>query len=179
MSRIAKKNVIIPSEVSVLLTDQKVFVKGKNGELSCLIHSNVSVKCLNSCLIFSSRINNNHKSWAQVGTCRSIVNSMIIGVTVGFFKKLQLLGVGYRVLVTNSRTVSMFLGYSHPIEYILPVGIIVESISPVEIIVKGANKQLVGQVAANLRSYRKPEPYKGKGIRYSDEIIRVKEAKKK
>ncbi|AAO27158.1 50S ribosomal protein L6 [Buchnera aphidicola str. Bp (Baizongia pistaciae)] len=179
MSRIAKQPIVIPSDVSITLIGQMVIVKGSKGELKRLIHDSVLVKSVKSCLVFSSRINSSVKGWAQAGTARSLVNSMIHGVTVGFFKKLKLFGVGYRISINSSKNLNMSLGYSHIIEYVLPFGIFVESISQAEIIVKGINKQLVGQVAANLRAYRKSEPYKGKGIRYSNEIVRVKEAKKK
>jgi len=180
MSRIAKKPIFIPNNVNITLSEQVVKVQGKLDELTCIVHDSVLVRHENSYLFFSSKIDNNIQGWAQAGTTRSVISSMVVGVTVGFSKKLQLFGVGYRISIAeDSKNLNMSLGYSHIINYILPHGITVESISPVEIIVKGSNKQLVGQTAANLRSYRKPEPYKGKGIRYYNEIVRVKEAKKK
>jgi len=116
--------------------------------------------------------------WALAGTMRSLINNMVIGVTKGFIKKLNLVGIGYRVSI-KERIVTLSLGFSHLIDYILPSDIIAECPNQNEILLKGLNKQLVGKVAADLRSYRQPEPYKGKGIFYSDEIIRIKETKKK
>ena len=118
------------------------------------------------------------EAWAQAGTVRALLNSMIQGVTQGFEKKLQLNGVGYRAQAQGSK-LNLTLGFSHPVAYEMPEGITVETPSQTEIVVKGADKQVVGQVAANIRAYRPPEPYKGKGIRYADEYVRRKEAKKK
>ena len=115
---------------------------------------------------------------AQSGTARALVNAMVIGVTEGFTKKLQLVGVGYRAQVKGN-VVALSLGFSHPVEHTLPAGITAECPSQTEIVLKGADKQLIGQVAADIRAYRRPEPYKGKGVRYSDEVVRMKEAKKK
>ncbi|MCW5196406.1 50S ribosomal protein L6 [Buchnera aphidicola (Pemphigus obesinymphae)] len=178
MSRIAKNPIFIPSCVDIKLKGQKIFIKGKNGELTYIFHRSVTIEEKKSFLCFSVNLSY-VDAWAQAGTCRALVYSMIIGVTEGFSKKLQLIGVGYRVSVTKKNVINMSLGYSHPIEYTLPFGVIAEIPSQTEIILKGADKQLIGQVAANLRAYRVPEPYKGKGIRYENEIIRVKEAKKK
>lgn len=178
MSRIAKNPIFIPSCVDIKLKGQKILIKGKNGELTYIFHKSVTIEEKKSFLCFSVNLNY-VDSWAQAGTCRALVYSMIVGVTEGFSKKLQLVGVGYRVSVTKKNIINMSLGYSHPIEYPLPFGVIAEIPSQTEIILKGADKQLIGQVAANLRAYRVPEPYKGKGIRYENEIIRVKEAKKK
>lgn len=180
MSRIAKKVIIVPSNVCVTLINQLIIVKGNYGKLKKTIHKSVQIDYVNSCLTFKSRIDNSTLGWAQAGTARSIINSMIIGVTEGFSKKLQLVGVGYKIVVgDNLQNLEMSLGFSHNINYVLPKGITAENVSQVEIIIKGIDKELVGQVAAKLRAYRKPEPYKGKGIRYINEIIRVKEAKKK
>ena len=115
---------------------------------------------------------------AQAGTARALVNAMVIGVTEGFTKKLQLVGVGYRAQMKGN-TVALSLGFSHPVEHELPAGVTGECPSQTEIILKSADKQLIGQVAADIRAYRKPEPYKGKGVRYADEVVRTKEAKKK
>ncbi|RUL44702.1 50S ribosomal protein L6, partial [Lysinibacillus antri] len=115
---------------------------------------------------------------AQAGTARALVNAMVIGVTEGFTKKLQLVGVGYRAQMKGN-VVALSLGYSHPIEHTLPAGVTGECPSQTEIVLKSADKQLIGQVAADIRAYRRPEPYKGKGVRYSDEVVRTKEAKKK
>lgn len=179
MSRVAKKPIIIPANVDVTLMNQKVVIKGDNGVLKIILHDLVKISYTDSYLMFKSRINNSSIGWAQAGTARSIINSMIIGVTKGFSKKIQLFGVGYKISVSNLINIDMSLGYSHNVQYTLPKGITAKNISSVEIIIEGANKELVGQVAAKLRSYRTPEPYKGKGIRYSNEIVRVKEAKKK
>ncbi len=116
--------------------------------------------------------------WAQAGTARSVLNSMMLGVTTGFEKKLELNGVGYRAQAQGNK-LNLTLGFSHPVSYEMPQGISVETPSQTEVVVKGADKQLVGQVAANIRGYRPPEPYKGKGVRYADEVVRRKEAKKK
>ncbi|EJS87964.1 50S ribosomal protein L6, partial [Pasteurella multocida subsp. multocida str. Anand1_cattle] len=114
---------------------------------------------------------------AQAGTARALVNAMVIGVTEGFTKKLQLVGVGYRAQIKGN-AVALSLGFSHPVEHALPAGITAECPSQTEIVLKGADKQLIGQVAADIRAYRRPEPYKGKGVRYADEVVRIKEAKK-
>jgi len=115
---------------------------------------------------------------AQSGTARALVNSMVIGVTEGFTRKLQLVGVGYRAQIKGN-AVALSLGFSHPVEHVLPAGITAECPSQTEIVLKGSDKQLIGQVAADIRAYRRPEPYKGKGVRYADEVVRIKEAKKK
>ncbi|AFP85593.1 ribosomal protein L6, bacterial type [secondary endosymbiont of Heteropsylla cubana] len=177
MSRIAKAPIFIPDGVEVILNGQVVSIKGKNGKLTRIIHNNVDVKFTNQQLSFCP-----HKAhangWALAGTTRSLLNGMVIGVTDGFSKKLNLVGVGYRANVKDN-VINLSLGFSHPVNYQLPVGITAECPNPTEIIIKGSDKQLVGQVAAELRAYRRPEPYKGKGIRYADEVIRIKESKKK
>ncbi|QCI24541.1 50S ribosomal protein L6 [Buchnera aphidicola (Muscaphis stroyani)] len=178
MSRIAKSPIFIPSNINVTLNSQLILVKGKYGHLSRTFHPSVKIEYLNDKITFKSRPNCSD-GWAQAGTARALVNSMIIGVSKKFVKKLKLSGVGYRVSITKGNIINLLLGYSHPIQYCLPENIDVESPSATEIILKSIDKQLVGQVAANLRSYRKPEPYKGKGIRYEDEVVRMKEAKKK
>ncbi|QCI17886.1 50S ribosomal protein L6 [Buchnera aphidicola (Acyrthosiphon lactucae)] len=178
MSRVAKRPIIIPSGVNIKLDLQDILIKGKYGHLSRTIHQSVKIECLNDKIIFSPRFGFSD-SWAQAGTSRALVNSMIIGVSRKFSKKLQLSGVGYRISIIKDDIINMSLGYSHIITYRLPKGINIENPSPTEIVIQGIDKQLVGQVAANLRSYRVPEPYKGKGIRYADEIVRMKEAKKK
>ncbi|ALD15433.1 50S ribosomal protein L6 [Buchnera aphidicola (Aphis glycines)] len=178
MSRIAKRPIPIPKDVKIELNSQLISIQGKYGNLSRIIHRAVEVKYVNNMITFSARLGFSD-GWAQAGTSRALVYSMITGVSKKFSKKLQFSGVGYRVSITKNNIINMSLGYSHSILYSLPSSIEVEYVSSTEIIIKGVDKQLVGQVAANLRSYRKPEPYKGKGIRYSDEIVRVKEAKKK
>lgn len=177
MSRVAKAPVNIPAGVEVKLNGQLLTVKGKNGELSRTIHNAVEVKQDNGVLTFAPR-EGMAGADAQAGTARALVNAMVIGVTEGFTKKLQLVGVGYRAQVKGN-VVSLSLGYSHPIEHVLPAGITAECPSQTEIVLKGADKQVIGQAAADIRAYRRPEPYKGKGVRYADEVVRTKEAKKK
>ncbi|ETS29495.1 50S ribosomal protein L6 [Photorhabdus temperata] len=177
MSRVAKAPVVIPAGVEVKLNGQVISIKGKNGELSRTIHSAVEVNHADNQLTFAPR-GGYVDGWAQAGTTRSLLNAMVIGVTEGFTKKLQLVGVGYRAAVKGN-VVNMSLGFSHPVDHELPVGITAECPSQTEIVLKGADKQVIGQVAAELRAYRRPEPYKGKGVRYADEVVRIKEAKKK
>ncbi|CAL4043817.1 50S ribosomal protein L6 [Buchnera aphidicola (Anoecia corni)] len=178
MSRIAKLPIIVPKEVKIVLNYPIIHITGSFDSLSYKIHRYVNVRYKSNVLIFNTKIDDS-KSWAQAGTARSIISSMIVGVSVGFVKKLKLSGVGYRIALSKKNVINMSLGYSHNVEYILPKGVLAESPSTTEIILKSANKQLVGQVASNLRSYRIPEPYKGKGIRYENEKVRIKEAKKK
>lgn len=178
MSRVAKRPIFIPSDIDVQLNSQVILIKGKYGHLSRTIHRSVKIQYLNDQIFFSPRLSFSD-AWAQAGTARSLINSMIVGVSERFSKKLHFSGVGYRVSITKGNIINMSLGYSHPITYCLPENIDVENPSPTEIIIKGIDKQLVGQISANLRAYRMPEPYKGKGIRYSDEVVRIKEAKKK
>lgn len=177
MSRVAKAPVNIPADVEVKLNGQLLTVKGKNGELSREIHNAVEVNQDANALTFVPRTGVANAD-AQAGTARALVNAMVIGVTEGFTKKLQLVGVGYRAQMKGN-VVALSLGYSHPIEHTLPAGVTGECPSQTEIVLKSADKQLIGQVAADIRAYRRPEPYKGKGVRYSDEVVRTKEAKKK
>ncbi|MFV9998108.1 MAG: 50S ribosomal protein L6 [Arsenophonus endosymbiont of Dermacentor nuttalli] len=177
MSRVAKAPVVIPAGVEVKLDGQVITIKGKNGELTRTIHKAVEVKHADNQLAFAPR-EGFVDAWAQAGTTRSLLNAMVIGVTEGFTKKLQLVGVGYRVVIKGN-SVSLSLGFSHPVEHVLPAGITAKCPSQTEIVLEGADKQEIGQVAAELRAYRRPEPYKGKGVRYADEIVRIKEAKKK
>ncbi len=177
MSRVAKNPVAIPAGVEVKLLGQEIEVKGGKGSLKFSIHSAVEVKQDGSELIFAAR-DGGKQSRALAGTTRAIVNNMVAGVSAGFQKKLQLVGVGYRAQAQGS-TVNLTLGYSHPVSYTLPAGVTAETPTQTEILIKGADKQLVGQVAAEIRAFRPPEPYKGKGVRLSDEVVRRKEAKKK
>jgi len=177
MSRIAKKPVELVSGVEVSISGQTVTAKGKQGNLSIDLHDTVSVKQEDNVLLFSP--NDESKStMAMAGTMRSLVNNMVIGVTEGFTKQLQLVGVGYRAQMQGN-VLDLSLGFSHPVKYAIPEGITIETPSQTEINVKGADKQKVGQVCAEIRAYRPPEPYKGKGVRYSDERVVRKEAKKK
>ncbi|MCW5197118.1 50S ribosomal protein L6 [Buchnera aphidicola] len=178
MSRIAKKFIIVPKNVSIVLDHNMIVVKSKGKIFKKYFHSSVIIKNKNNMLFFSPKFNK-HDAWMQAGTVRSLVNSMIIGITIGFSKTLKLIGVGYKVSVEPNNIIHMFLGYSHAVQYTLPDGIVAENISATEIILRSFDKQLLGQVAANLRFKRKPESYKGKGVRYVDELVRIKEAKKK
>ncbi len=177
MSRIASKPVEIPSGVDVSISGQSVSVKGKNGNLSMELHGDVQVKQEDNQLNFSGK-DGVEGSVAMAGTMRSLANNMVVGVSQGFEKKLELVGVGYRAQAQGNK-LNLTLGFSHPVVYDVPEGITIETPSQTEIVVKGADKQKVGQVSADIRAYRPPEPYKGKGVRYSDERVLRKEAKKK
>lgn len=177
MSRIAKAPIELPSGVDVNIAGQDVTVKGKNGTLSISLNDAVAVNQAENVLTFEPR-EGASDGWAQAGTARAIVNNMVTGVASGFEKKLTLIGVGYRAQVQGS-AINLTLGFSHPVVYNLPQGVTAETPSQTQIVLKSADKQLLGQVAAEIRSYRPPEPYKGKGVRYSDEYVRRKEAKKK
>ncbi|GLX83004.1 50S ribosomal protein L6 [Thalassotalea eurytherma] len=177
MSRVAKAPVAVPANVTVTLSGQDITVKGPAGELTRTIHSDVVVSQEENNII-TNIVSDVKGAWAQAGTARALINNMVIGVSAGFEKKLILNGVGYRAKAAG-QNLNLSLGFSHPVDHAIPAGIKVETPSQTEIVLKGADKQLVGQVAANIRAYRKPEPYKGKGIRYSDENVRRKEAKKK
>ena len=177
MSRIAKAPIELPSGVDVNIAGQDVTVKGKNGTLSISLNDVVAVNQTENVLTFEPR-EGASDGWAQAGTARAIVNNMVIGVASGFEKNLTLIGVGYRAQVQGS-AINLTLGFSHPVVYNLPQGVTAETPSQTEIVLKSADKQLLGQVAAEIRAYRPPGPYKGKGVRYSDEYVRRKEAKKK
>jgi large subunit ribosomal protein L6 len=177
MSRIAKSPVALATGVEVSIAGQEVTVKGKNGTLTRIFNNAVEIVQEENELKTMPR-EGMANGWAQAGTANALLNAMVIGVTNGFEKKLQLLGVGYRASAQGSK-LNLTLGFSHPVVYEMPEGITVETPTQTEIIVKGNDKQVVGQVAANIRAYRPPEPYKGKGVRYADEAVRRKEAKKK
>ncbi len=177
MSRIAKSPVAIPAGVEVKLDGQTVTVKGPKATMTKRFNDAVAISVEENKVIFAPKEGYSN-GWAQAGTARSIVNNMIIGVTSGFEKKLQLVGVGYRAQAQGNK-LNLTLGFSHPVVHELPEGVTAETPSQTEIVLKGADKQLVGQVAAEIRAYRPPEPYKGKGVRYADEYILRKEAKKK
>ena len=176
MSRIAKAPINVPAGVEVTINGQDIKVKGKNGELTRTLNDAVEVSLNDNVITTAPREVAN--AWAQAGTARALINNMINGVNEGFEKKLQLVGVGYRAAV-KGKVLDLTLGFSHPVNFEIPEGITIEAPSQTEIVVKGADKQLVGQTAANIRAYRQPEPYKGKGVRYADEYVRRKEAKKK
>lgn len=177
MSRIAKNPVAVPSGVEVKLAAGKLNIKGPKGALEHDIHPCVKVSQEGNLIKFE-RANDSGLARAVSGTTRALVQNMVNGVAKGFEKKLTIIGVGYRAAVQGKK-LNLTLGYSHPIAYDIPNGITVECPDQTNIIVKGADKQLVGQVAAEIRDYRSPEPYKGKGVRYVDEVIVKKEAKKK
>jgi large subunit ribosomal protein L6 len=177
MSRIAKAPITIPKGVNVTLAGNNLTVKGSKGELSFDFNPVVAITVTDA-LIQMQWDKGNKESIAQAGTARAIANSMVLGVSDGFEKKLTLIGVGYRAQA-KGKILSLSLGYSHPVDFEIPDGVTVDTPSQTEIIVKGSNKQQVGEVAAKIRSHRPPEPYKGKGVRYANENVAKKEAKKK
>lgn len=177
MSRIAKSPIALPKGVELNLNDGELTVKGSNGTLKCKLNKSVAVELVDNSVHFKPK-EGFIDGWAQAGTARSIVNNMVVGVSQGFEKRLQLVGVGYRAQA-QGKVLNLTLGFSHPVNHELPEGIVAETPTQTEIVIKGADKQVVGQVAAEIRGYRPPEPYKGKGIKYVGEQIIRKEAKKK
>ncbi len=176
MSRIANSPVEVPAGVEVKLEAQDISVKGGKGSMALAIHQNVEVKQEENVLKFSAK-DSSKKSVALAGTTRALVNNMVFGVSTGFERKLILNGVGYRTKVSG-KTLNLVLGFSHDVNYELPEGVTAETPSQTEIVLKSADKQLLGQVASEIRAFRPPEPYKGKGVRYSDEHVVRKQAKK-
>ena len=177
MSRIGKKPVAIPSGVTAKVEGQKVSVKGAKGELSFVVPDDVDVKFENNEIKVDPR-NETKRARALWGTSRAQVNNLVVGVTQGFERKLEITGVGYKAAVAG-KNLQLSLGYSHDVNYPIPAGIAIATPKPTEITVTGIDKRQVGQVAAEIRAYRGPEPYKGKGVRYADEFIFRKEGKKK
>lgn len=177
MSRVAKKPITLPKGVEVNISGQLVTVKGGKGSLAFDVPASVAVVKEENILTFAPRDTATFSN-AMAGTARALVNNMVTGVSAGFQKKLELVGVGYRAQVQGSK-LNLTLGYSHPVVFEAPKGISIETPTQTEVLVKGIDKHQVGLAAAKIRSYREPEPYKGKGIRYSDEVIVRKEAKKK
>ena len=175
MSRVANNPVQLPGGVEVKLNGKDLTVKGSKGTLALSIVEGVQVSQDDNVLTFAFE---SDKSKAMAGTTRALVNNMVLGVSEGWEKKLVLNGVGYRAKASG-KSVNLTLGLSHPVDYQLPEGVTAETPSQTEIVVKGIDKQAVGQAAAVIRSFRPPEPYKGKGVRYADEYVRRKEAKKK
>jgi len=173
MSRVAKQPINIPSGVEVNISGQEVSVKGPKGKLQMALHGSVGASLDDGSLSVQAQ----GSAMAMAGTMRSLLQNLVTGVTDGFEKKLQLIGVGYRAQVEGNK-LNLSLGFSHPVEYPVPEGVNVETPSQTEIVVTGVDKQKVGQVAAEIRAYRPPEPYKGKGVRYVDEHVVRKEAKK-
>ena len=177
MSRIAKASITVPSGVEVKIDGQHVSVKGPKGALEMDVHPDAVVSIEEG--VISVRPADGVKNgWAMAGTMRALVNNMVVGASQGFQKKLELVGVGYRAQA-KGKVLNLTLGFSHPVDYPVPEGITIETPSQTEVVVSGSDKQKVGQVAAEIRSFRPPEPYKGKGVRYADERIIRKEAKKK
>jgi large subunit ribosomal protein L6 len=177
MSRVAKNPVIVPKNVEVTLNPGKLSVKGPLGTLTQEFPEYVSIAAEGESLLCKAA-NDSAQSHAMSGTLRALVANMVKGVSAGFEKKLTLVGVGYRAQAAGD-TLNLTLGFSHPVAYKLPEGVKAETPTQTEILIKGADKQKVGQVAAEIRAYRSPEPYKGKGVRYSDEVVILKETKKK
>jgi len=177
MSRVAKNPIAMPSGVDVNISGSELTVKGSKGTMKLDLHEFVSVKVEDGSVQVSPA-NEGRNEWAMAGTFRALINNMVIGVSAGFEKKLQLVGVGYRAQAKGD-VLNMNLGFSHPVDYPVPEGIKIETPSQTEIVVSGCDKQRVGQVSAEIRAYRPPEPYKGKGVRYADEYVARKEAKKK
>ena len=176
MSRIANSPVSVPKGVEINIQGGQLQVKGSKGELSHEIHALVDVTQEDGVIKFAPN-DKSHFAEAMAGTTRALVKNMVTGVSQGFEKKLEIVGVGYRAQV-QGKALNLTLGFSHPVNYKIPEGITIETPSQTEIVVKGMDKQQVGQVAANLRAYRPPEPYKGKGVKYANEHIVRKEAKK-
>ena len=177
MSRVAKAPVAVPAGVNVSVADNVLTIKGSKGTLTQIINDKVELTQADNEITFAPA-NNDDANWAMAGTFRALINNMVVGVTEGFEKKLKLVGVGYRVNAQGNK-LDLSLGFSHPVVYNVPSDMTVETPSNTEIVLKGADKQQLGQVAAEIRAFRPPEPYKGKGVRYADERIIRKEAKKK
>lgn len=177
MSRVAKNPVAIPAKVEVVISPDNINVSGPLGKLSHPLTGAVTLTREGDVITFVAANDSQH-SRAMSGTLRALVANMVQGVSEGFTRKLSLIGVGYKAQAQGAK-LNLELGYSHPISHQMPAGITVETPSQTEIVLKGADKQVVGQVAAQIRAYRAPEPYKGKGVRYADEVVTIKETKKK
>jgi large subunit ribosomal protein L6 len=177
MSRVAKNPITLPQGVDVVLSTELISVKGPLGSIAFPVNPAVSVEKVGGALVCKA-VDGVENADALSGTVRAILSNMVNGVSRGFERKLTLVGVGYRAQVQGD-SLNLTLGFSHPVSHKMPAGIKCETPTQTEIVVKGVDKQQVGQVAAEIRAYRKPEPYKGKGVRYSDEVIVLKETKKK
>ena len=177
MSRIAKMGVSLPTGVDVQLKDNLITVKGSGGELKLAPNPLVKITADNGKLSFVP-VDESREANAMSGTMRQLVNNMVVGVSKGFEKKLSLVGVGFKAAASGSK-LNLSVGFSHPVNFEMPAGITVATPTPTEVVIKGADRQRVGQLAAEIRAVRPPEPYKGKGIRYSDEKVTIKETKKK
>ncbi|MBB3331879.1 large subunit ribosomal protein L6 [Halomonas campaniensis] len=176
MSRVAKYPVKVPNGVEIKLDGDQLSVKGGQGTLSMTVHPDVVIGQEEGQLTFAP--SESAKSWAMVGTTRALVQNLVTGVSEGFTRSLEIIGVGYRAQA-KGQTLNLSLGFSHPVDYTLPEGVTAETPKNTQIVLKSADKQKLGQVAAEIRAFRPPEPYKGKGVRYADEQVRRKEAKKK
>lgn len=177
MSRVAKAPVSVASGVTVTINGQDIEVKGSKGTLKHTLHPLVAAEQKDG-VVTVKPVNEEKQSWAHAGTARALINNMVVGVSEGFEKKLTLIGVGYRAQA-KGKSLDLSLGFSHPVVYQLPEGVTAETPSATEIVLKGFDKQVIGQAAAEIRAFRPPEPYKGKGVRYADEHVIRKEAKKK
>jgi large subunit ribosomal protein L6 len=177
MSRVAKNPITLPSGVEVNISNDEIKVKGSKSSLDLVLYKSILVNQEDGFLKVVP-VEESRDGWAMAGTFRALINNMVVGVSDGFSKKLQLVGVGYRAQVSG-KVLNLNLGFSHPVKYQAPEGVTIETPSQTEIVISGCDKQKVGQVAAVIRSYRPPEPYKGKGVRYADENVVRKEAKKK
>lgn len=177
MSRVAKNPVAVPGGVEVVIGQNEISVKGPVGSMNQKLSSDIKVVREGDVLLCSAT-NNSKQANAMSGTIRALLANMVKGVSVGFERKMTLVGVGYRAQAAGD-TLNLTLGFSHPVAYVMPAGVQVSTPTQTEIVLKGADKQRVGQVAAEIRAYRAPEPYKGKGVRYSDEVVVLKETKKK
>jgi len=177
MSRVAKNPIQVGAGVEVVIEGSRVAVKGPLGTLTQSLRPGVSVENIDGYLHINTT-NSSREAHAMSGTIRALLSNMVLGVTKGFERKLTLVGVGYRAQAQGDK-LNLTLGFSHPVEHMMPAGIKVETPTQTEILIKGMDKQVVGQVAADIRSYRKPEPYKGKGVRYANEVVALKETKKK
>ena len=177
MSRVGKMPITIPAGVDVSIKDDQINVKGTGGALSQVRHNLVNVSNNDGKLSFEPA-NDSREANAMSGTIRQLVNNMVQGVSAGFEKKLTLIGVGFKAQA-NGPVLNLSIGYSHPVNKTMPAGITVATPTPTEVVIKGANRQVVGQIAAEIRAIRPPEPYKGKGIRYTGEKVAIKETKKK
>ena len=177
MSRVGKMPITIPAGVDVSIKEDQISVKGTGGTLNLARNALVKIVSNDGKLNFEPA-NESREANAMSGTIRQLVNNMVVGVTKGFEKKLNLVGVGYKAAASNNK-LNLQVGYSHPVNIDMPQGITVATATPTEIVIKGADRQRVGQIAAEIRAVRPPEPYKGKGIRYADEKIVIKETKKK
>lgn len=177
MSRVAKAPVSVASGVTVTINGQDIEVKGSKGTMKHTLHPSVAAEQKDG-VVTVKPVNEEKQSWAHAGTARALINNMVVGVSEGFEKKLTLIGVGYRAQA-KGKSLDLSLGFSHPVVYQLPEGVTAETPSATEIVLKGFDKQVIGQAAAEIRAFRPPEPYKGKGVRYADEHVIRKEAKKK